>query len=1142
MAAVLSVKRPRALTHGIDSGGGASRNGRDKRPRKDTSDDSDQSSIDTQSDAASDSNVSGNEGEQTQEHEQMAWATQQVQRDFQGTANRQNIATDCGIIEEIQCINFMCHEHLTVSLGPLINFIIGHNGSGKSAVLTALTICLGGKATATNRAQNLKSLIKEGKDHSVVTVRIKNQGPLAYKPAYYGDSILVERHFSRSGTSGFKLKDRNGKTVSTKKAELEDILDAFSMQIDNPMNVLTQDMARQFLNHSTPKDKYNFFLKGTQLENLSKDYQQIEQSLDIINAKVELKEGDMLELRRNMEAKEKKARAAQKLEQLRSKERDVAREAAWALVEEEELELTKAEAEVVRVDELIQQREEAVQQASERYERANQAFEAAEQTVIDITAELDPAKELAVDAEAKWTETKTNLLSLKTDQRKAGQDHANKTKEIKKLEAEIEQLRRRQAEADNGTYAAKVRQLEDAKENCKRAKEAYETHGTSLRSIQDELKDAYRVQKEAEQRLGRVREDEKRIRDNIRALQGGQRGWMDGYQNQANLDKLLGAIASENAFREKPVGPMGRHVKLLHSEWGRILEKQSGQSLNAFVVTSKADQTRLSSMMRQYNWQAPVYIGSRSSINTAGNEPDDGLLTWLRALRIDNDLVRNQLIINQNVEQCVLFKDRSQANDFMYGRGTATKNVRMSFTFAGGSTRRGRALVYGNNGAINDSPIDEYQGRLRMQADKVDEIRGEQSRLSQVQQEVQECEEAVGTSRNLLNACKRRELDHQGKKRQLTHAFQAAQEDVDRIEAELSEATPDAAGIEVLEESLANVQEELQRSENVFSDIVEQELVLNTKCRKLKDELTMVQQALEGLEFRLQKAQGTVHTVRGKREDELKNKNSAISRADAAKVNKVDWQQHLETAQANVAEAVEGAERVCPRVKVTAGKSSTDLEQLWKRLIATREEQENQLGGSQDELLRQANEAKRIHKDAMQELEDIKSLRNHLINTLNHRRNRWRQFRSGISVRARVTFNYLLSERKYRGTLSIDHKKGLLDIHVQPDIMERSGDGRQTKTLSGGEKSYSTVCLLLSLWDAMGSPIRCLDEFDVFMDSVNRERSMHMIIEAARRSIGRQFIFITPQSMQSVHQTSDVKIIKMSDPERGQTALHVQRG
>lgn len=46
---------------------------------------------------------------------------------------------------------------------------------------------------------------------------------------------------------------------------------------------------------------------------------------------------------------------------------------------------------------------------------------------------------------------------------------------------------------------------------------------------------------------------------------------------------------------------------------------------------------------------------------------------------------------------------------------------------------------------------------------------------------------------------------------------------------------------------------------------------------------------------------------------------------------------------------------------------------------------------------------------------------------------------------------------------------------VEPDITKDSA-GRGAKTLSGGEKSFSQVCLLLALWEAMGSPIRCLDE------------------------------------------------------------------
>lgn len=88
-------------------------------------------------------------------------ATQLSSKRRESVVNR---PADHGVIETVTCSNFMCHGYLEVALGPLINFIIGHNGSGKSAVLTALTLCLGGKASATNRGQSLKSFIKEGQE------------------------------------------------------------------------------------------------------------------------------------------------------------------------------------------------------------------------------------------------------------------------------------------------------------------------------------------------------------------------------------------------------------------------------------------------------------------------------------------------------------------------------------------------------------------------------------------------------------------------------------------------------------------------------------------------------------------------------------------------------------------------------------------------------------------------------------------------------------------------------------------------------------------------------------------------------------------------------------------------------------------
>lgn len=45
----------------------------------------------------------------------------------------------------------------------------------------------------------------------------------------------------------------------------------------------------------------------------------------------------------------------------------------------------------------------------------------------------------------------------------------------------------------------------------------------------------------------------------------------------------------------------------------------------------------------------------------------------------------------------------------------------------------------------------------------------------------------------------------------------------------------------------------------------------------------------------------------------------------------------------------------------------------------------------------------------------------------------------------------------------------------------RESGATDIRSLSGGERSFATVCFILSLWDSIESPFRILDEFDVFM-------------------------------------------------------------
>ena len=77
-----------------------------------------------------------------------------------------------------------------------------------------------------------------------------------------------------------------------------------------------------------------------------------------------------------------------------------------------------------------------------------------------------------------------------------------------------------------------------------------------------------------------------------------------------------------------------------------------------------------------------------------------------------------------------------------------------------------------------------------------------------------------------------------------------------------------------------------------------------------------------------------------------------------------------------------------------------------------------------------------------------------------------------------------LKKRGWLGQIEIDDMAGKLIIRVKAEGAKTAH--QDLKTLSGGERSFITICFLLALGKQLHASFHCLDEFDVFMDSVSQ--------------------------------------------------------
>lgn len=253
--------------------------------------------------------------------------------------------------------NFMCHRHLAVEFNKRANLLVGKNGSGKSAILAAMTVGLGCSAGQTNRCSSLKDLIKHGESQAVVEIHLENASFDAYERQKYGRKIICERTINASGGGSYKLKSETGQVVSTSRSELQKILLAFNIQVDNPICVLNQDLARSLLKDSDEGKQWTFFTKATQIDTIKLKLNDCVTIAEQARKVLTVKEQSLRYLEKEIEVLEEKHQNLESAGRLAEVLKQLQGLLAWRTVSDQEQQLAEVDEELKKLRSSIEEQE-----------------------------------------------------------------------------------------------------------------------------------------------------------------------------------------------------------------------------------------------------------------------------------------------------------------------------------------------------------------------------------------------------------------------------------------------------------------------------------------------------------------------------------------------------------------------------------------------------------------------------------------------------------------------------------------------------------------------------------------------------------------------------------------------------------------
>ena len=671
-----------------------------------------------------------------------------------------------------QCLSFVPHTHVqSLFLFSRLNVVVGPNGTGKSTILCAICLGLGGQPPLLGRADDARLFIKHEKDEAIVEIELapNENSPSGKREPIHVIKRVIDRdkgseHGRGAGASTYYINGHK----SNLKAVKEIVTERYKINIDNLCTFLPQDKVgsfsgfdKQALLMETEKSLSNS-LYTTHMDLIELEKALMSSGTDVASLEAALsnlkKENERLE--REKELMEARQSYLDKIDLLKKKR-------AWLVFDQKREEAKLAKEKREELKKLKKEAEKEIRPLAERHATVESdlshiqgRYKASETKIKKDKQSYD---ECFVKCDRYMDEVEQEMNDYRTID--ASQRRAEKNLEKERLR--LEQL---EGEAQDFPPIAEIEKtMKDTQAEMVKIKNSMNNEKSKAGRLSDQMEEARQKKDEASSRLDRLKDD-KKLR-------------LESFCNKfANVGQAYKFIdENRKIFRKKVWGPVAAEVQPENQLAASYLEQHvANTTWKAFVVECKEDYDLLYREVREkrgiainiiivnsnggrYEVRERMYSDERMDIL----KREHGFLSYLDETFTAPDIVMQALVNKHNVDKVLVggegvhnSLERKDLIEFLSTKESSSDTRKQSSCFF---------YTYKNASFKYTSQVSRYSGEIGTVPDEVLPARilkpGSDPRLrDQLAETVRDAEELIASLHPEVAAHKARyeEMNAQG--------------------------------------------------------------------------------------------------------------------------------------------------------------------------------------------------------------------------------------------------------------------------------------------------------------------------------------------------------------------------------------------